>query len=101
MIDDLVDADGAEPIGHALYPGTQSLCRRITPGLLSFVEIDAFEQQLQLRPRQQRLLISTATQLKASPLEAITPLAVTAVIEIQHLHLGAFAGYKHKQMPAG
>ena len=101
MFGDVLHADGAELMGQALYPGTQTLCRRITPELPPFVEVDAFEQQLQLCPRQQRLLLSAATQLKASPLETLTPQAVTAAVEIQHLHLGAFAVDEHEQVPAG
>ena len=101
MFEDLVNADGAELMEQALYPGTQTLCRRITPELPPFVEVDAFEQQLQLCPRQQRFDLTLGVILKASPLEAFTPQAVAAAIEIQHLHLGAFAVDEHEQVAAG
>jgi hypothetical protein len=89
MFAEVLHADGAELMGQVLYPGTQSLCVRITPELPPFVEIDAFEQQLQLCPRQSRLALTLSVIVKASPLEAFTPQAVTAAVKIQHFHLGA------------
>ena len=67
----------------------QVLCVRITLVLPSFPKIDAFKHQLEPRPVQGHLLRAIRAVLKAASLQAFTPHAVAAAIEIQHLHLRA------------
>ena len=61
-------------------------------------QVDALDDQLQIGPAQRLFVATLGVEVEPSRLQALAPQTVTALLEVEHLQLGALAVDEHEQL---